>query len=113
MAWIAHTLHSSSSPVSVFIAPWRLSRSARGSSRNAPILDGPWWVAGTGLAAGLTGELGDVPRSPCGSPESALSLAHLAGGWSSESRRLWATLRMQGATGLLHCKFILKGRFTI
>ena len=108
MAGIAHTLHSSSSPVSVFIALCTLSRSARGRSRNGPIRDGPWWVAGTGLETGLTGDPGEVPRSPCVSPASALSLAHLAGGWSSESSRLCATLpvRMQAGAGLLHCKFI-------
>lgn len=112
--WIAHTLHSSSSPVSVFMALCMLSRSARGKSRKGPILDGPWCVGGTGFKTELTGEPGDVPRSPCVSPASALRRAHLAGGWSSESSRLCATLpvRMQGA-GLIHCKFILIGRFTI
>lgn len=115
--WIAHTLHSSSSPVSVFIALYMLSRSARGRSRKCPILEGPWWVDGTVFVTGLTGDPGDELRSPCASPASTHSRAHLAGGWSSESSRLCATLRMQGA-GLLHCKFIfckfiLIARFTI
>lgn len=115
---IAHTLHSSSSPVSVFIALCTLSRSARGRRRKGPILEGPWWVAMTGFETGLTGDPGEEPRSPCvavSPPASALSLAHLAGGWSSESSRLCAAalpVRMQ-FTGLLHCKFILMDRLAM
>lgn len=109
-----YTLHSSSEPVSVSMALCRVSpRSDRGSSRYGPILEGPGWPPGTGLDTGLDGGVGDeAPRSPGESPASAPSLAHLAGGWSSESSRLCAALRRHGGAGLLHCKFILTGRFS-
>lgn len=77
---VAHTLHSSSSPVSVSMALCMPSLSVRGSSKNGPILDGPWWLPVGLLGTGLPGDPGEVPRSPCVSPASALSLAHLAGG---------------------------------